>query len=119
MTLASSSHDKPVFLRLRETIADAILSGRYGDGDPLPSVRAFAAEQGANPLTVAKAYQGFQDEGLIVVRRGVGMFVAPGARVRLRDAEREAFISQEWPRIRERMTRLGLDPASLIERSAA
>ena len=38
-----------------------------------------AAEQGANPLTVAKAYQTFQDEGLIVVRRGVGMFVAEGA----------------------------------------
>ena len=47
------------------------------DGDPLPSVRALAAEEQANPLTVAKAYQGFQDEGLIVVRRGVGMFVAP------------------------------------------
>ena len=80
MTLASSSsHDKPVFLRLRETIADAILAGRYGDGDPLPSVRAFAAEQGANPLTVAKAYQPFQTDGLIRVQRGVGMFVREGA----------------------------------------
>ena len=74
-------HEKPVYVRLRETIADAILAGRYGDGDPLPSVRALAAEQQANPLTVAKAYQGFQDEGLVVVKRGVGMFVAPGARV--------------------------------------
>ena len=61
-------------------IADAILAGRYSDGDPLPSVRALAAEQGANPLTVAKAYQGFQDEGLVVVKRGVGMaiVVVPG-----------------------------------------
>ena len=64
-------HDKPVYVRLQEIIADGILSGEYGDGDPLPSVRAFAAEQQANPLTVAKAYQGFQDEGLIVVKRGV------------------------------------------------
>ena len=74
---------------------------------PLPSVRALAAEQGANPLTVAKAYQGFQDEGLIVVKRGVGMFVAPGARARLRNSERNAFITHEWPAIRERMARLG------------
>ena len=113
MTLRSVP-DKPVYVRLRDTIADAILSGRYGDGDPLPSVRAFAAEQGANPLTVAKAYQGFQDEGLIVVRRGVGMFVAPGARARLRETERTSFIKQEWPAIQARMERLGIEPAELL-----
>src|SRR5947208_4932098 len=112
-------HEKPVYVRLRETIADAILAGKYADGDPLPSVRAFAAEQQANPLTVAKAYQGFQDEGLVVVKRGVGMFVAPGARARLRDSERNRFLKEEWPEIRARMNRLGIDPASLIERERA
>src|ERR671913_188820 len=90
-------HDKPVYVRLRETIADAILAGTYADGDPLPSVRAFAAEQSANPLTVAKAYQGFQDEGFIIVKRGVGMFVAPGATTKLRNAQRSDFITNEWP----------------------
>ena len=114
MTL-NKPHEKPVYVRLRETIADAILAGRYADGDPLPSVRALAAEEGANPLTVAKAYQGFQDEGLITVRRGVGMFVAPGARVRLRDSERTRFVTDEWPEIRARMKRLGLDPAMLLK----
>jgi GntR family transcriptional regulator len=112
------SHEKPVYVRLRETIADAILSGRYSDGDPLPSVRAFAVEQGANPLTVAKAYQGFQDEGLIVVRRGVGMFVAAGARARLSERERDMFVSQEWPAIRARMQRLGIDPVELLRQDA-
>src|SRR5687768_3027762 len=102
MTLRSS-HEKPVYVRLREVIANAILAGRYADGDPLPSVRALAAEEGANPLTVAKAYQGFQDEGLTIVKRGVGMFVAPGAAARLRSSERDAFIKQEWPLVRERM----------------
>lgn len=118
MTLGKQ-HDKPVYVRLRETIADAILAGQYGDGDPLPSVRAFAAEQQANPLTVAKAYQGFQDEGLIVVKRGVGMFVAAGARARLRDRERNRFLKDEWPQIRTRMDRLGIDPAQLLERERA
>ena len=116
MTLRTQ-HDKPVYVRIRETIADSILAGKYGDGDPLPSVRAFAAEQQANPLTVAKAYQGFQDEGLIVVKRGVGMFVAPGARSRLSDSERTRFLKQEWPEIAARMQRLGIDPASLLERA--
>jgi len=113
MTLRGN-HEKPVYVRIREVIADAILAGRFGDGDPLPSVRALAAEEGANPLTVAKAYQGFQDDGLILVRRGVGMFVAPGARARLRSAERDQFIRSEWPAIRARMTQLGIDPATLL-----
>ncbi|HJS40836.1 MAG TPA: GntR family transcriptional regulator [Sphingomicrobium sp.] len=118
MTLRTA-HEKPVYVRLREVIADAILAGRFGDGDPLPSVRALAAEEGANPLTVAKAYQGFQDEGLIVVKRGVGMFVAPGARTRLRDSERTIFIRDEWPAIRERMKRLGIDVDDLLKRERA
>jgi len=112
-------HEKPVYVRLRETIADAILAGRYSDGDPLPSVRALAAEEQANPLTVAKAYQGFQDEGLIVVKRGVGMFVAPGARARLGDSERSRFLKEEWPEIRARMRRLGINPVDLLEREKA
>ena len=111
--------EKPVYVRLREIIADAILAGKYADGDPLPSVRALAAQEQANPLTVAKAYQGFQDEGLIVVKRGVGMFVAPGARTRLRDSERTRFISEDWPEIRARMTRLGIEPEQLLNRERA
>ena len=118
MTLGKQ-HDKPVYIRLRETIADSILAGKFADGDPLPSVRALAAEEQANPLTVAKAYQGFQDEGLIVVKRGVGMFVAPGARARLSASERNRFLKEEWPQILARMERLGVDPAGLIERESA
>jgi GntR family transcriptional regulator len=118
MTLGKS-HDKPVYLRLRETIADAILAGTYSDGDSLPSVRALASEEQANPLTVAKAYQGFQDEGLIVVKRGVGMFVAAGARNRLRETERNRFLEDEWPAIQKRMSRLGIDAADLMERERA
>jgi GntR family transcriptional regulator len=118
MTLRTA-HEKPVYVRLREVIADAILAGRFADGDPLPSVRALAAEEGANPLTVAKAYQGFQDEGLIIVKRGVGMFVAPGARARLRESERATFVRDEWPLVRARMKRLGIDAEDLLKRERA
>ena len=99
---------KPVYLRLREIIAASILDGEFADGDLLPSVRAFASAQGANPLTVAKAYQSFQDDGLVVVQRGVGMFVAAGATRRLREAERERFLETVWPPVAAQMRRLGL-----------
>ncbi len=109
------SDTKPVYLRLRDRIAAAIIAGDYAEGAMLPSVRAFAAEQGANPLTVAKAYQQFQADGLIRVQRGVGMFVREGAAARLRDAERESFLREEWPAIRERMARLGISLHELAE----
>ena len=89
-----SQEERPVYLRLRDSIAARILEGKVADGDALPSVRSLAAEYGANPLTVAKAYQTFQEEGLIVVRRGVGMFVAAGAAERLRTAERKRFLEE-------------------------
>lgn len=106
---------RPVYLRLRDQIAAAIIDGTYGEGEMLPSVRAFAAEQGANPLTVAKAYQQFQADGLIRVQRGVGMFVCEGAAARLRQAERDSFLQDEWPSIRKRIERLGLDLADLLD----
>ena len=109
---------RPVYLRLRDRIAAGIMDGRYGEGEALPSVRAFAAEQGANPLTVAKAYQQFQADGLVRVQRGVGLFVKAGAASRLRDSERERFLRDEWPDLRRRMERLGLDAADLFARTS-
>src|SRR6478735_7314834 len=113
---ALSNEDSPVYIRLRGTIAAGILRGDYAAGDQLPSVRAFAADQGANPLTVAKAYQSFQDDGYVEVRRGVGMFVLPGAVDRLRVAERERFLKGMWPRVRDHIALLWLDTADLLDR---
>src|SRR3954452_9229087 len=113
------SEDRPVYLRLRDTIAAMILDGRVADGDALPSVRSLAAEHGANPLTVAKAYQTFQDEGLVVVKRGVGMFVADGAAERLRRTERDDFLNHRWPAVAAQIRRLGLDLEDLVEKALA
>ena len=106
---------RPVYLRLRDEITAAIIDGRFAEGGILPSVRVFAAEHGANPLTAAKAYQQFQADGLIRVQRGVGMYVCEGAADLLRDRERKAFLTHEWPLIRARMDRLGIDMARLMD----
>ena len=110
-----ASDERPVYLRLRDIIAEAILEGRYRDGDALPSVRVLAAEYGANPLTIAKAYQSFQDDGLVLVRRGVRMFVAAGASERLRTSERGEFLNTVWPRVRAQMRRLDIRLDELLE----
>jgi len=103
-----SNQAKPVYLKLRDQIAAAIIDGHYREGEMLPSVRTLAAQEGANPLTVAKAYQQFQSDGLVAVQRGVGMFVVDGAAARLRAQERASFLAEEWPGLKERVARLGL-----------
>jgi GntR family transcriptional regulator len=112
---AGESSEVPVYLRLRAMLAAAILEGDYHEGDQLPSVRAFAA----SPLTVAKAYQALQDDGYVSVKRGVGMFVAKGAIERLREQERETFLTKVWPRMRAHIERLGIDPVALVSREIA
>jgi GntR family transcriptional regulator len=108
------SNTRPVYLKLRDLIAAAIMDGTYPEGTMLPSVRSLAAEQGANPLTVAKAYQQFQLDGLVEVQRGVGMLVAKGAAQKLRQAEKRLFLQEEWPMVREKICRLGLTTEELL-----
>lgn len=117
--MTAFTEEGPVYLRLRGHIAAGILRERFKAGDQLPSVRSLAAEHGANPLTVAKAYQSFQDDGYVEVRRGVGMFVLPGAAERLRVAERTTFMTTHWPRIQEAVDLLGLDWDELLQRARA
>ncbi|WP_295528623.1 GntR family transcriptional regulator [Novosphingobium sp. Chol11] len=104
---------RPVYLKLRDQIAAAIIDGTYAEGQLLPSVRAFAAAEGANPLTVAKAYQQFRDEGLVQIQRGVGMVLVPGAAETLLNRERDAFLRNEWPQIAERLRQLRIDHGGL------
>ncbi len=111
--------DRPIYLQIRDLIVARILDSDAGAGEPLPSVRALAGELAVNPLTVAKAYQELRTAGLVAARKGVGLYVEPGAAAALLASEREAFIATDWPRIRRRIDRLGLTPADLFEAADA
>lgn len=105
---------RPIYLQIRDLIVAGIIDGRYAAGDPLPSVRALAADREVNPLTVSKAYQELQNAGLVAARRGLGLFVEKGARDKLIASERQAFLREDWPRIRKHIDRLGIAPADLF-----
>jgi GntR family transcriptional regulator len=106
---------QPIYRQLRHRVVAMILDGILKDGDPLPSVRNVAAEYRVNPLTVLKAYQELVGEELVETRRGLGMFVKPGARDVLLTGEREKFLTEEWPRISARIQRLGLSAEELLD----
>ena len=110
---------QPIYRQLRDRVVAMILDGVLKEGDPLPSVRTVAADYRVNPLTVLKGYQQLVDEGLVETRRGRGMFINVGARNLLLEAERQKFLTEDWPRIRETMLRLGLKPEDLLEDGAS
>lgn len=113
-------HDsQPIYRQLRDRGVHMILDGVLKEGDPLPSVRNVAAEFRVNPLTVLKAYQQLVDEQLVEKKRGLGMFVRPGARELLLQGERQKFLEEEWPRIAATIQRLGLTPKELLAAAAA
>ena len=104
---------QPIYQQLADQLAAALLDGEPGEGAAMPSVRALATQHLLNPLTVNRALQALSDEGLIENRRGMGFYVTPGARERLRAAERQRFLHIEWPRLRERLRRLEIRPEQL------
>jgi len=106
---------QPIYRQLRDRAVALILDGVLEEGDPLPSVRSVAAEYRVNPLTVLKAYQLLVDEELVEARRGLGMFIKPGARDLLLRDERERFLSEQWPRVQETIQRLGLTAEELLK----
>ena len=104
---------QPIYRQLRDRAVAMILDGVLNEGEPLPSVRNVAAEYRINPLTVLKAYQQLVDEDLVENRRGLGMFVKTGARDLLLKAEREKFLTEQWPQLAATIQRLGLTQKEL------
>ena len=107
--------NQPIYRQLRDFIVTMILDGGLPEGDALPSVRHLAAKFRVSPLTALKSYQQLVGEGLVESRRGLGMFVVPGARKRSQAAERERFLQEEWPRVFDMIERLGLNPEELLQ----
>jgi GntR family transcriptional regulator len=104
---------QPIYQQLAALLAEQLLDGDPPEGQAMPSVRALASHYLLNPLTVNRALQALGEDGLLESRRGLGLYVTPGARDRLKQAERRRFLETEWPRLRERLRRLGIGSEQL------
>ena len=102
ITLDYQSKD-PIYLQIKNRIAELVMLGVYPPGTQLPSVRSLAGELGINPNTIQKAYQELETAGITCSVSGKGSFVAGegGARdilkgraeTKLREALRQARLA--------------------------
>jgi GntR family transcriptional regulator len=109
------SEDMPIYRQLMDHLVGRILDQTYPEGEMLPSVRQLASDYEINPLTVAKAYKELARDGLTDKLRGEGLVVRKGVREALLRRERNKFLKEEWPLLRARLKRLGIDIETLAE----
>ena len=83
---------RPIFLQIAELIEGDIVAGALAEEAQAPSTNEFAAFYRINPATAAKGINKLVDEGILYKKRGIGMFVATGARTRLLERRREEFF---------------------------
>jgi GntR family transcriptional regulator len=112
--IAGLDEGAPLFVQIAERLADDIADGGLAEGERVPSTNELAAYYRINPATAAKGINMLIDEGLLEKRRGIGMFVAAGARQRLLDARRRRFTERFIEPLVTEASRLGIGADELI-----
>lgn len=85
------SNDKPIFQQIAEELEDAVLSGAFREGEQIPSTTEISVNYKINPATALKGINLLVEESIVQKRRGVGMFVCPGAKQRIQEKRRQSF----------------------------
>ena len=85
---------RPIFLQILERIEDDIIEGGLAEESQIPSTNQFAQFYKINPATAAKGVNLLVDEGILYKKRGIGMFVAEGAREKVINKRKEQFFEQ-------------------------
>ena len=107
--------EKPIFLQISQGLEDAILAGVYPEESQIPSITEFATNYKINPATALKGINLLVDTGIVYKKRGLGMFVAPGAVERLRKKRKEQFFENYVAVMLAEAERLQITPDELRE----
>ena len=86
--LISNTSENPLYQQIKDQIKDAILKEELVEGDPLPSIRAFANDLSVSVLTIRRVYEELEKEGFVTSQVGKGTFVSASNIELLRDSRR-------------------------------
>lgn len=105
----------PIYLQIADQIRGDVLAGQLAEGEQVMSTTQYATTFRINPATAAKAFSQLVDEGVLFKQRGVGMFVAEGARGRLLEQRRETFFAERLEPVLREARVLGITTADLVQ----
>lgn len=106
----------PIYVQIADQIRQDVLRGDLQPEEQVMSTTQYATTFRINPATAAKAFAQLVDDGILYKRRGVGMFVAPGAPDRLRAEGRETFFVESVDAVAEQARALGIPLEDVIAR---
>ncbi|MDN3164082.1 GntR family transcriptional regulator [Enterococcus faecalis] len=107
------SGEKPLFQQVADQIAEGIFNGAYLEGEQIPSTTEISKSYQINPATVLKGMNLLVERQLIEKKRGIGMFVLPGAQERVRSARKEEFLNKEVLEVVTEAKKLGITAEQL------
>jgi GntR family transcriptional regulator len=113
--MAGLDEGTPLFAQIAGRLAEEIADGGLAEGERVPSSNEMATYYRINPATAAKGISMLADEGLLEKRRGIGMFVAAGARQRLLEQRRKQFAERHIEPMIAEASRLGMNADELAE----
>ena len=106
---------RPIFVQIAERIENDIIAGELPEETQVPSTNQFASFYQINPATAAKGVNLLVDQGILYKRRGLGMYVAPGARAKLLEKRREQFFEQYVVPMLQEAEKLGIKVEQVTE----
>lgn len=113
----SSSESAPMYSQIMEQILAKVLSGDWGPGHPLPSIRELASASKVSVITVKRAYLELEHAGVIVTRQGKGSFVAQTQELPRQLAQQE--FDAHLAGLVSAAGRLGLSPQEILRQVRA
>ncbi len=105
----------PIYRQIADQIRQDVVAGDLLEDEQVMSTTQYASTFRINPATAAKAFAELVDEGVLYKKRGLGMFVAPGARGRLLEQRRKRFFDEVLNPVLEEARRIGIPVEQLIE----
>lgn len=106
---------RPIFVQIAERIENDIIEGTLPEESQVPSTNQFAAFYQINPATAAKGVNLLAEQGILYKKRGIGMFVATGAKANLTQKRREQFYEQYVVTMVREAEKLGISQEQLAD----
>ena len=106
--------DKPIYIQVREQIEDQIINKQLNEEDQAPSTNQLVQYYKINHATISKGINQLVEEEILYKKRGIGMFVAKGAREKLLEKRRQSFIEDYIVSLVQEANKLGITNEEIL-----